>query len=290
MTKICKKCKAENRDEARFCGTCGTSLEDYSNTFTLDKFKDIDLIPISQFNVEKSVKKDEIKIRVFQILFIVASIIVGLYWYNGKPSEPKEPKYKEYPDRENYSSDYSYDRAIKEYERYEEALQTYPKRQENYETLYLPSWKKKGFYGTIIIIVVILIGVYIDKRISISIIESEYKTQVNLIKTALKDVDYIEKSTIDSMYRRFIHTRKMGLLNFRDTNHLKVIPAEYDMIIKYGNFFETINQHYYGMVRKSDFKTILNCEWDKIEKTDKYFVCYRGDGKVYFDFEGKKLQ
>ncbi|MBR1769404.1 MAG: zinc ribbon domain-containing protein [Bacteroidales bacterium] len=35
---------------------------------------------------------------------------------------------------------------------------------------------------------------------------------------------------------------------------------------------------------------VIKAEWDKIEKADGYFVCYRGGLKEYFDLEGNKLR
>lgn len=88
--KICNNCNTTNPDEAQFCKECGQRLsivKEPNSQFTLDKFKDIEFIPKSEYKMQ-IVRK--CKRWFFSVLFLfclrmICPIILGIlditdYW------------------------------------------------------------------------------------------------------------------------------------------------------------------------------------------------------------------
>lgn len=57
---------------------------------------------------------------------------------------------------------------------------------------------------------------------------------------------------------------------------------------KVGILYWFHEKHWYG--DKNDYHRIIPCEYDRIEKKQDVFVCYKGGDKVYIDFKGVILK
>lgn len=77
MTKYCPKCGMELVDEAKFCKSCGASLENFQRAF------DEDYVPPA---VENSHTLAIVLGYVFAILMPIIGVIFGVYLYTRKDS------------------------------------------------------------------------------------------------------------------------------------------------------------------------------------------------------------
>ena len=53
---------------------------------------------------------------------------------------------------------------------------------------------------------------------------------------------------------------------------------------KLGILYWTIEKHWYG--KEDVYNRIIPCEYDRIEKADGYFACYKGTEVTYIDLKG----
>lgn len=66
---------------------------------------------------------------------------------------------------------------------------------------------------------------------------------------------------------------------------------DYLYIIKDGKFgilYWHFEEHWYGDT--NDFHRVIQCEYDRIEKKEDMFVCYRGNERVFIDLKGNILK
>ena len=66
---------------------------------------------------------------------------------------------------------------------------------------------------------------------------------------------------------------------------------EYLYIVKDGKFgilYWHFEEHWYGDT--NDFHRIIQCEYDRIEKKEDMFVCYKGSERVFIDLKGNILK
>lgn len=57
---------------------------------------------------------------------------------------------------------------------------------------------------------------------------------------------------------------------------------------KFGILYWHFEKHWYG--DKNDFHRMIQCEYDKIEKKDRMFVCYKGSERVFIDLKGNIMK
>lgn len=57
---------------------------------------------------------------------------------------------------------------------------------------------------------------------------------------------------------------------------------------KLGILYWTIEKHWYG--KEDVYNRIIPCEYDRIEKADGYFACYKGTEVAYIDLKGNILK
>ena len=57
---------------------------------------------------------------------------------------------------------------------------------------------------------------------------------------------------------------------------------------KLGILYWTIEKHWYG--KEDVYNRIIPCEYDRIEKADGYFACYKGTEVTYIDLKGNILK
>lgn len=57
---------------------------------------------------------------------------------------------------------------------------------------------------------------------------------------------------------------------------------------KLGILYWTVEKHWYG--KDNVYNRIIPCEYDRIDKADGHFVCYKGSQVTYIDLKGNVLK
>lgn len=67
--------------------------------------------------------------------------------------------------------------------------------------------------------------------------------------------------------------------------------SDYYFIVKdkkFGILYWKREKHWYG--EDVDYHRVIQCEYDRIDKNEEYFVCYKGSNRVFIDLEGNVLK